>query len=295
MKTIKLLTLVFLLSNTTLSIAQVRDLTKEYTITGLAKHIVMSDKLHRVKYDFYLNNQTNKSISSLVIGQESVLSNQGIVPIETYAEQNSLLFSSPANWQVFPRDEESSSLTSFYWNIKDEVNYELYVIKPFSIENFFSITATKRLKNLLTSFAELSVSDTTWINNRPIQDIVKLTKGDTIAPTATITPRVIANTTKKRFYNINLNLQVKDNYDPLPEITFDSIQDITNNTSNSSPFSNLQYTLNRANNIVTGMYPTIITIAADAKIAKNYKINYKITDASDNQRVVSAVVTIPKQ
>ncbi|MEY3997149.1 MAG: hypothetical protein RL344_1492, partial [Pseudomonadota bacterium] len=143
--------------------------------------------------------------------------------------------------------------------------------------------------------AQLSTSRNKWVNGEFEYEMVQLTKGDTTAPTGNLAATVVKHPTKTGFYNVNVKVTAKDNYDPLPEIMFKSAQDMTTGTKNTSPFNAGAYTLNKPNNPVTGAYPSIITFAADATVAKQYKINYTVTDASDNKIDVSTTVTVPKR
>ena len=70
---------------------------------------------------------------------------------------------------------------------------------------------------------------------------------------------------------------------------------VTAGAASSSPFNAGAYTLNTPNNSITGAYPSVITFAADATVAKQYKINYTVTDASDNKTELSTMVTVPKR
>jgi hypothetical protein len=271
-----------------------RALSKEYIITGFAKHIKASNGSKSFKYDFVVDNRSNNEIYSFILGEEAINSSLGLQIVEL-EERNRMIFTAPLNWKgrylnTSRYDEAIADEVNFEW----KSSYYTYVINPYTTTNGYSITSSQRLSQLFNSFISLSTNREKYVNGKFEYEAVKLTKGDTIAPTATITPTVTANTIKKGFYNMHFKVQAKDNYDPLPEIIFDSIQDITTSATNPSPFG-AGYTLNIANSIIRGIYPTVITIAADATISKKYKINYKITDASDNQRIVSAVVTIPKQ
>jgi hypothetical protein len=255
-------------------------------LVGYGKHIKVNNII-KVNYMFEVFNNSPNFIYGITVGQESLLNNDPFIYIDNYSP-DSLVFSQPVlSWRTGTENLPESLMFSLIWR-SPNIRNKAFSLLPNTKYTGFGVDFPNRYPPLWNTVA-LFETDQLWTDT-----VVKLTKGDTIAPTATITPTVTANTIKKGFYNINFKVQAKDNYDPLPEIIFDSIQDITTSATNPSPFG-AGYTLNIANNIIRGIYPTVITIAADAKIAKKYKINYKITDASDNQRIVSAVVTIPKQ
>jgi hypothetical protein len=263
-----------------------RLLSNDYKTMIYAKHIKVGNTI-KVQYDFEVLNNSSNKIYSFIVGEKSVLDND---PVITMPEMDSLNigFIAPKNWLAENQHMTESYLNKWQWSSNHNV-VDTYALQPKVFSKGFSAVVPKRYSTLYESYVALNTSG---LNH---ESVVKLTKGDTIAPTATITNTVAATAAKKGFFTVNVNLVVKDNYDPLPEVVFSAIQDVTTGTVSASPFGSLQYSANIANNIVTGTYPTVFTIAGDAKVAKKYKLTYILTDASDNQSIISTVVTVPKQ
>jgi hypothetical protein len=266
-----------------------RALSDDYVIHTSSKHVKVNDGI-RVKYEFTVTNNSNNLIYDFRIGQKSLVDRAPTIPIEYVNEYNNLLFNFPQNWTAHSQDSDGSTFNSFRWYISNSLT-DKGVIKPGIIQTGFGVTTLKRYPEILKSYAEIDSSE-----QGEKTAVVKLIKSDTIPPNGKIIAIMLPRKNLSNILQISISVAAKDNYDPLPEITFDSVQDITSISTGVpiSPFG-AGYTLNVANDITRGVYPTVITIPADAKIAKKYRINYKITDASDNQTTVSTVVTIPKQ
>ncbi len=269
--------------------ATTRFLSIEYKIVVLAKHIKINNLL-KIQYDFELTNNSKNAIYSFIVGEKSIVDNEPSILIPDL-ESMHILFVSPKNWKAENQHLPESLQNSWEWSINTSVS-DVDAIQPRSVSKGFSAIVASKYASIFNGFASLDVAGASK------NTVIKIDKSDKILPTglvyATLTPAVLKGKTVS--YNVNTLVTAKDNYDPLPEITFDSVQDITSTTAGVlvSPFST-GYTLNFANDITKGVYPTVITIPADAKIAKKYRINYKVTDASDNQTSVSTIVTIPKQ
>ncbi|MEY3996148.1 MAG: hypothetical protein RL344_491 [Pseudomonadota bacterium] len=177
---------------------------------------------------------------------------------------------------------------SFHWYTTNNLT-DVDAVQPRTKKIGFSATTLNRYPTIFSTFASIDTIGS--LDSK----VIKLTKGDTTAPTGSLTSTVVKHPTKIGFYNVNVKVTAKDNYDPLPEIIFKSAQDMTTGTKNTSPFNAGAYTVNTPNNPVTGAYPSVITFAADTNVAKQYKINYTVTDASDNKTDVSTTVTVPKR
>jgi hypothetical protein len=279
-------------------------LSKEYSITAFAKYVKNAKGNKQVKYEFVLDNRSDNHISEFTLGHESIKEYDLGVAVIPLAERENMPFTAPSNWvgayrETAQYDEAADNeiLLLFYWGVNDSLNdtYTKYVIPARTKQSGFGFTTNKKLPRLATSFAQLSTSRDKWVNGKFEYEMIQLTKGDTIAPTASLAATLVKHPTKTGFYNVNLKVTAKDNYDPLPEIVFTSVQDMSTATKNTSPFNAGAYTLNTPNNVTTGAYPSIITFTADANTAKQYKINYTVTDASDNKTDVSTTVTVPKR
>jgi hypothetical protein len=277
-------------------------LSKEYSITSFSKHIKNAKGNKQVKYEFVLDNHSDNTVSRFTIGHESIEKYGLSVIAVPFKERDSMPFTAPSNWEatyeetaLYDEVTAEEVLFDFGINCVKNPNCEKGIIPARTIRTGFSLISNKKLPKLATSFAELSTSRNKWVNGEFEYEMIQLTKGDTIAPTASLAATLVKHPTKTGFYNVNLKVTAKDNYDPLPEIVFTSVQDMSTGTRNTSPFNAGAYTLNTPNNVTTGAYPSIITLAADANVAKQYKINYTVTDASDNKTDVSTTVTVPKR
>jgi hypothetical protein len=279
-------------------------LSKEYSISTFAKHTKNIKGNKQIKYDFILDNRSDNHVSDLVLGYEAIDPPDLGVATIPFDERDKLFlsFTAPANWEGSYRetaeyDEVVAQEVLFHWDINDSLSdtYTKYVIPARTKQSGFGFTSNKKLPRLASSFAQLFTSRDKWVNGEFEYEMVQLTKGDTTAPTGSLAATLVKHPTKIGFYNVNVKVTAKDNYDPLPEIVFKSAQDMTTATKNTSPFNAGAYTVNTPNNIVTGAYPSTITFAADATVAKQYKINYTVTDASDNKIDVSTTVTVPKR
>ncbi|MEN9912585.1 MAG: hypothetical protein RI956_1029 [Pseudomonadota bacterium] len=259
-------------------------------VVGYAKHIKLNN-IKRIEYSFNITNNSPYTIYGVEIGQKSVIDNE---PAIDFGDDDSryFIYKSPiANWLGSASWLPETYNFSFNWiapSVPETYN-EVEFLLANKAHTGFSVTTFKRYPTIWSTFVELKSTNT--LNER----IVQLTKGDTTAPTGSLAATLVKHPTKTGFYNINLKVTAKDNYDPLPEIMFTSVQDMTTGTKNTSPFNAGAYTVNTPNDPVTGAYPSVITFAADANVAKQYKINYTVTDASDNKTELSTTVTVPKR
>ena len=279
-------------------------ISKEYSITAFAKYVKNTKGNKQVKYEFVLDNRSDNHVSDFILGYEAIDPPDLGVAVIPFDERQPLFlsFTAPTNWvgryrETARYDEVVAEEILFRWKTDDRFTdtYTKYVIPARTKQSGFGFTSNKKLPRLATSFAQLFTSRNNLLNGEFEYEMVQLTKGDTTAPTGSLAATLVKHPTKIGFYNVNIKVTAKDNYDPLPEIIFKSAQDMTMGTKNTSPFNAGAYTLNKPNNPVTGAYPSVITFAADTNVAKQYKINYTVTDASDNKTDVSTTVTVPKR
>ncbi len=244
---------------------------------------------------FSVVNKSPSKVYGLIVGEEALNNNDAAIVIgatDADFELNTLA-TGPKYWFAnASRGEEP--IARFIREIPYELskinpNFDEQVAQPAnSTWDKYMVDSDRRYPSIYKTFA--NIVDTSLRKEYSST----LLKFDAIAPIATFSSTVLATPGKVGMYNVHIKIAEKDNYDPLPEVTFLSIEDVTTGT-NPSPFSGLKYILNAENNESQGIYPAVISIAADAKTAKKYRINYSITDASDNQTLVSAVVVIPKK
>jgi hypothetical protein len=267
-----------------------RFLSTEYRIEVYAKHIKINGII-KIQYTFEVINNSNNKIYAITIGQKSITDNDPAIIIPD-RETSIIKFFSPKGWTAVNDHMSESYQNSWNWSTNSSLSQEHDSLQPRSVNKGFSAIVLSKYTSIYNSYASLDVAGAS--NNT----VVKVSKIDNISPTGTIAATLAPIITNRKItaFKISTSIAAKDNYDPLPEITFDTIQEITSSSAGEpvSPFG-AGYTLNVANDITKGVYPTMITIPADAKIAKKFRIIYKVTDASDNQTTVSTVVTIPKQ
>jgi hypothetical protein len=281
----------------TVCLANNRSLSSQDAVVGYAKH-VMVKQVKRVTYSFdIINNSPKYTICGVIIGQHSVTDHEPrIVLGDVDDEDTGFIHKGPNGWLMGTQNLPESDFSHFTWKapsiLSDTLTYNEaeFLLPRKKYPNLLGVTTFKRHPTIWSTFVEFESIGTSVEN--AMHRIIKLTKGDTIAPTANLAATLVKHPTKTGFYNVNLKVTAKDNYDPLPEIVFTSV---TASGVSNSPFNAGAYTLNTPNNVTTGAYPSIITLAADANAAKQYKINYTVTDASDNKIDVSTTVTVPKR
>jgi hypothetical protein len=256
-----------------------------------AQHFLTINKQKKIRYNFSVVNQSASKVYMLTVGAISAVNDSpGIVlKSDDIFDVNAI---APKGWFIEDASRGEEPLASVVWrvplqslNLDYSIDYTSIMQPAKSTWSSFILETDKRYSSIYKTYAHIYLESSNNYSST-------ILKGDTTAPTANLAATLVKHPTKTGFYNVNLKVTAKDNYDPLPEIVFTSV---TASGVSNSPFNAGAYTLNTPNNVTTGAYPSIITFAADANAAKQYKINYTVTDASDNKTDVSTTVTVPKR
>jgi hypothetical protein len=262
-----------------------RKISNDYKLNIFVKHIKYQNNI-RVQYDLNFFNGSNQLIYGFIVGETAVANDEPAI-IMPSGEFSKIIFNSPKNWTGENIHLSESYQNYFKWSTTNS-STDADAIQPKTTKNGFSAVTLNKYPTIFSTVASIDTVGSSY------SKVIKLTKGDTTKPTASISATVTPTPKKAGFYTVNVKLSAKDNYDPLPEIAFKSIKTVGTGAS-TSPFASGSYTLNTPNNSSTGAYPTAITVAADAKVAKSYQLTYTVTDASDNATTVSTTVTVPKR
>ena len=264
---------------------------KMIQVYAKAQHFLTVNKQKKIRYNFSVVNQSASKVYMLTVGAISAVNDSpGIVlKSDDIFDVNAI---APKGWFVEDASRGEEPLASVVWrvplqplNLDYSVDYTSIMQPAKSTWSSFILETDKQYSSIYKTYAHIYLESPNVYSST-------ILKGDTTAPTGSLAATVVKHPTKIGFYNVNVKVTAKDNYDPLPEIVFKSV---TAGAASSSPFNAGAYTLNKPNNPVTGAYPSVITFAADATVAKQYKINYTVTDASDNKTDVSTTVTVPKR
>lgn len=107
---------------------------------------------------------------------------------------------------------------------------------------------------------------------------VQMEKGDSIKPTLKVEIEKVRK--EDGFLTLHVEVEAKDNYDPLPDVALESI-------TADQPLN--------AGDVVTEAYKGESQIKVRNVPGRTYQISYSATDASGNKTISSAFVTVPRE
>lgn len=182
---------------------------------------------------------------------------------------------SPTRWRVSVIAPEESETHAIAWETMNDRSPKLLAGQTV---NKMSIALDKADNNYLTGHALVTYTD-----GDPINLTVPLGRIDTTPPSLTVnlSPDTLISQNNKLFA-INASFTIKDDYDRMPEIKLESIT------------ANEPLAANDIRDASFGLDDRYLKLLAESKstTGRIYTVTYSATDASGNQTIASATVTV---
>jgi hypothetical protein len=239
----------------------------------------------KITYHYRVVNNSQRNITAVSIGRDS--QNDGNPDndvnelLELPAGWNSKLgipstsANSPTGWRVSVIAPEENETHAIAWETMNDHSPKLVAGQAV---NKMSISLDKADNNYLTGHALVTYTD-----GDPINLTVPLERLDHTPPdfTVNLSPNTILPQSNK-LVPINASFTTKDNYDNMPEIRLESIT--ANEPLGADDIRDASF----------GLDDRYFKLRAESKstVGRIYTVTYSATDASGNQTISSATVTV---
>lgn len=239
----------------------------------------------KISYHYRVVNNSQQNITAVSIGRNNQNdgnpNNDVNELLELPAGWNSKLgipstsANSPTGWRVSVIAPEENETHAIAWETMNDHSPKLLAGQTV---NKMSITLDKADNHYLTGHALATFTDGDTINLT-----VPLARLDTTPPSLTVNlnPDTLISQNNK-FVAINASFTTKDNYDDMPEIKLESIT------------ANEPLAANDIRDASFGLDDRYFKFRAESKstVGRIYTVTYSATDASGNQTIASATVTV---
>lgn len=239
----------------------------------------------KIAYHYRVVNNSQRNITAVSIGRDN--QNDGNPDndvnelLELPAGLNPKLgipstsANSPTGWRVSVITPEENEAHAIAWETMNDRSPKLLAGQTV---NKMSITLDKADNNYLTGHALVTYSD-----GDPINLTVPLERLDTTPPSLTVylSPDTLISQNNK-LVAINASFTIRDNYDRMPEIKLESIT--ANETLEAGDIRDASFGLD-------DRYFKFLA-ASKSTVGRIYTVTYSATDASGNQTIASATVTV---
>lgn len=239
----------------------------------------------KIAYHYRVVNNSQRNITAVSIGRDN--QNDGNPDndvnelLELPAGLNPKLgvpstsANSPTGWRVSVIAPEENEAHAIAWETMNDRSPKLLAGQTV---NKMSITLDKADNNYLTGHALVTYSD-----GDPINLSVPLERLDTTPPSLTVylNPGSIISQNNK-LVAINVSFAIKDDYDRLPEIKLESIT--ANEPLEAGDIRDASFGLD-------DRYFKFLAVNKST-VGRIYTVTYSATDASGNQTIASATVTV---
>jgi hypothetical protein len=239
----------------------------------------------KIAYHYRVVNNSQRNITAVSIGRDN--QNDGNPDndvnelLELPAGLNPKLgipstsANSPTGWRVSVITPEENEAHAIAWETMNDRSPKLLAGQTV---NKMSITLDKADNNYLTGHALVTYSD-----GDPINLTVPLERLDTTPPSLTVylSPDTLISQNNK-LVAINGSFTIRDNYDRMPEIKLESIT--ANETLEAGDIRDASFGLD-------DRYFKFLA-ASKSTVGRIYTVTYSATDASGNQTIASATVTV---
>lgn len=239
----------------------------------------------KIAYHYRVVNNSQRNITAVSIGRDN--QNDGNPDndvnelLELPAGLNPKLgipstsANSPTGWRVSVIAPEENEAHAIAWETMNDRSPKLLAGQTV---NKMSITLDKADNNYLTGHALVTYSD-----GDPINLTVPIERLDTTPPSLTVylSPDTLISQNNK-LVAINASFTIRDNYDRMPEIKLESIT--ANETLEAGDIRDASFGLD-------DRYFKFLA-ASKSTVGRIYTVTYSATDASGNQTIASATVTV---